>query len=48
MRAYIQMEVEELAAALLLVTLADPSQAANLQTAGLHFFDIEDHDDDYV
>ena len=41
------MEVEELAAALLLVTLADPSQEANLQTAGLHFFYFEDHDDDY-
>ena len=44
MRAYIQMEVEELAAALLLVTLADPGQEANLQTAGLHFFYFEDHD----
>ena len=47
MIAYIQLEVEELAAALLLVTLADPGQEANLQTAGLHFFYFEDHDDDY-
>ena len=47
MRAYIQLEVEELAAALLLVTLADPGQEANLQTAGLHFFYFEDHDGDY-